>query len=73
VQEKITINFQNEEVTVETVTTDNNLQFRVNFDHPVFVEKDVDGDGVQIWKETGAGETLRAAELGELIDKHLNS
>ena len=69
-QHKITIQFQDELVTVEPVVMDGNVQFRVNFGQPVYLEKELDVDGQDYWIETGAGPTMRAQELGELIDRH---
>ena len=69
-QDTISISFQDEQVTVETIVLNDDIHYKVNFDHPIYLVKDIDGEGVQTWKEVGAGETLRAAELGELIDSH---
>ena len=40
-QHKITIQFQDELVTVEPVVMDGNVQFRVNFGQPVYLEKEL--------------------------------
>lgn len=69
-QETITIRYQSEEVTVETLVTEHDIQFKVNFDHPVFIEKDLDDEGAERWIEVGVGSTLRAEQLGELIEEH---
>jgi hypothetical protein len=69
-QDVISITFQNEQVMVETIALNDDIRFKVNFDHPIYLLKDIDEDGTQKWKEEGAGETLRAAELGELIEAH---
>jgi len=68
--ESITITYQSEQVTVEPVVIDHNVQFKVNFEHPVYIEKDLSEDGTERWIEVGAGATLRAEQLGEMIEKH---
>lgn len=66
----VTIKYQQEDVIVDSVVIDNDIQFKVNFDHPVYIEKDLDEEGAERWIEVGVGPTLRAEQLGELIEEH---
>ncbi|TDH25237.1 hypothetical protein EXU57_14125 [Segetibacter sp. 3557_3] len=66
----ITIHYQEEQVTIEPIIADGDVQFRVNFDQPVLLEKELNEVGEQYWIEVGAGATVRAQELGALIDRH---
>ncbi len=66
----LTIRYEGEDLTIDIVTENHDIQYKVNFEHPVFIEKDVDEQGVEFWFEAGAGRTLRAKELGEEIEKH---
>ena len=66
----ITIRYQSEEVTVETLVSKQDIQFKVNFANPVYLEKDPDEDGTERWIEVGVGPTLRAEQIGELIEEH---
>ena len=66
----ISIIYEGEELKIDIVSSEHDLQYKLNFDHPVFIKRDVDADGVEIWVEDGAGETLRAKEIGEAIDQH---
>ena len=69
-QNLISISYQGEMVTIETVLVGHDIQFKVNFDHPVFLEKELDEEGAEYWIEVGIGATLRAKELGEIIEEH---
>lgn len=66
----ITVQFQNESVNIEPVVKDGNVLFKVYFDHPIYLEKELDGDGAEYWIEMGVGSTVRAQEIGELINQH---
>jgi hypothetical protein len=66
----ITIRYQSEEVTVESVVIEQNIRFRINFDNPIYIEKDLYDDGTERWIEVGAGPTLRAEQIGEMIEEH---
>ena len=66
----LNIRYEGEDVTIEIITADHDLQYKVNFEHPVFLEKELDEEGVEYWLEVGIGETFRAKEIGEEIEKH---
>lgn len=66
----LTLHFEGEDVTVEIITSHHDLQYKVNFEHPIYLKKDIDAEGVEFWTEEGVGQTLRAKELGEEIEKH---
>ena len=66
----ISIIYEGEELKIDIVPSEHDLSYKLNFDHPVFIKRDVDADGVEMWVEAGVGETLRAKEIGEVIDNH---
>lgn len=66
----IHLQYQGEDVTVEVLALEGDIQYKVHLDHPIFLEKDEDEDGVEYWLEVGQGPTLRAEEIGEMIDDH---
>ncbi len=67
---EITVNYQGEKVLIEAIVIEKDLQFKVNLDHPIYIEKDTDEDGVNQWIEVNTGATLRAEQLGALIEQH---
>ena len=66
----ISIIYEGEELKIDIVSSEHDLLYKLNFDHPVFIKRDVDTEGVEMWIEEGVGETLRAKEIGEAIDQH---
>ena len=66
----LTMQYEGEDLTIEIISANHDLQYKVNFEHPVFIEKDVDEEGVEFWFEVGGGRTLRAKEIGEEIENH---
>lgn len=66
----LTIRYEGEDLTIEIITVENDLQYKINLEHPIYIEKDLDDEGVEYWLEVGVGETLRAKELGEEIENH---
>jgi len=68
----LTIPFEGETVTIEILADDHNIRYKVNFEHAIYLLKDVDNEGVEFWMEEGIGQTLRASELGEEIERHPN-
>ncbi len=69
-QSTLNIQYEGENLQIEIVPADHNIQYKANFEHPVFFEKDVDDEGIPFWFEVGGGRTLRAKEMGEEIEKH---
>lgn len=66
----LNINHEGETVTIEIVTNNEDIMYQVNLEHPIYLEKDIDDEGVEYWFEVGSGRTLRAKEIGEQIDAH---
>ena len=64
------IRYEEEDLEVEIITENNDLQYKVNFDHPIYIEKDLDNEGMEQWVEVGRGETIRSKEIGEQIERH---
>lgn len=67
---KLTIRYEEEDLQIEIISDDNDLKYKVNFEHPIYIEKELDEEGVEYWLEIGVGETLRAKEIGEEIESH---
>lgn len=66
----LNIQHEGENVSIEIVTNDEDILYKVNLEHPIYLEKDIDDEGIEYWFEVGAGPTLRASEIGEQIDNH---
>lgn len=66
----ISIQYEGEVVTIEIIVSDHELSYKVNFEHPIYLKKDIDNDGLEYWLEDNAGRTLRAREIGEQIEQH---
>jgi hypothetical protein len=66
----LTIKYEGEDLKIEIISEDNDLKYKVNFEHPIYIEKELDDEGVEYWLEIGVGETLRAKEIGEEIENH---
>ncbi len=66
----LNIQHEGENLSIEIVIEEDDIKYKVNFDHPVYLEKDIDEEGVEFWFEVGGGPTLRAKEIGEQIDSH---
>ncbi|MCY7421970.1 MAG: hypothetical protein LH478_09545 [Chitinophagaceae bacterium] len=66
----LNIQHEGESLTIEIIADEHDIKYKVNLDHPVYLEKDIDEEGVEYWFEVGGGRTLRAKEIGEQIDAH---
>lgn len=66
----LTIPFEGETVSIEILANDHNIRYKVNFDHAIYLLKDIDNEGNEFWLEEGSGQTLRSRELGEEIERH---
>lgn len=66
----LNIHHEGEGLSIEIIAEEQDIMYKVNLEHPLYLKKDIDEEGVEYWFEVGAGRTLRAKEIGEQIEAH---
>jgi hypothetical protein len=65
------LDYLGSKASVDTVTIDKLVIYKINLSHPLFIKRVIDDKGKVTWQEEGAGKTEQSAILGRLIEKRL--